>query len=231
MVKTILINFLLFTCIWAAKAQRSFHVSKQSVLQRGNFNKEVRPNIIVRNLQNKPITLKWQVKKVNLTDGWNVVVCDKQCYTARELSGSFTLAPKEVLQDFSVSFRPNGKTGLSSLELILFDEAKGKNSRKNIEFNADASSSISTLQKLQKNTVVSVYPNPATQYIQVRDIAQNIQQVEVYNIMGRKMLNFKLKEKGEKLDISSLPRGMYMVRILNQFNTVLRTQRISKYNP
>jgi len=231
MVKTILISLLLFTCTLAVKAQRSFHVSKQSVLERGNFNKEVRPNIIVRNLQNKPITLKWQVKKVNLTDGWNVVVCDKQCYTARELSGSFTLAPKEVLQDFSVSFRPNGKMGLSSLELVLFDEAKGKNSSKRVKFNANASSSTSTLRKLQKNTVVNVYPNPATQYIQVQDAAQDIRQVEVYNIMGRKMLNFRLKEKGEKLDISSLPRGMYMVRMLNQFKTVLRTQRISKYTP
>ena len=230
MIRIILFSFYLFITAYALHGQKNFHVSKQYATQQGIFNKEVRPTVLIRNLRNKPMQLKWQVKRAQLTPGWDAVVCDKTCHTTRELSGSFTLAPYEVLHDFSVSFRPNGKEGLSNVDVSIFEADNPKKSKQEITFNASGISNLSAREKLNKSPL-GIYPNPAVQHIKINDTQGDVKYLEVYNIMGRKMLNFHVKHIDEKFDISSLPRGMYMIRLLNEHKKALKTQRISKYNP
>ena len=55
--------------------------------------------------------MKREVKKSNLSQGWQVVVCDHQCYTSQVNSKNFKLKPNEIIHDFKVAFRPNGKEG------------------------------------------------------------------------------------------------------------------------
>lgn len=230
MYKTILVFLFLFTVV-LGQAQNSFHVSTTYATKQGQIDREVAPSIALRNLTNKTLELHWEVKKTNLSQGWQAVVCDHQCYTSLVKGKTFKLAPGEVLHDFKVSFRPNGKEGMGNLELIIYDAANKRNTE-TITFSGAAQSTHTSIHSFSKeSTRPQIYPNPAIEYIHLKDDFNRVKIMEIYNVVGRKMLKLSVNHAGEKYDISRLPRGMYMVRMLDAKGTIVRTQRISKYNP
>ncbi|MEY3051594.1 MAG: hypothetical protein RLY31_1379 [Bacteroidota bacterium] len=74
---------------------------------------------------------------------------------------------------------------------------------------------------------VTVYPNPASQFISI-DNADQVSQIVIINLVGRKLKNFESVRKEEQYDISELPAGMYLVQLLDARQKVLSTVRISK---
>ncbi len=73
---------------------------------------------------------------------------------------------------------------------------------------------------------ISIFPNPASDFIGLSD-SENVKQLIVFNVVGRKMKSFMVSE-GEKYNISELPKGMYLVQILDLNNKIITTQRLSK---
>ncbi len=74
---------------------------------------------------------------------------------------------------------------------------------------------------------ISVYPNPATNYISINK-DENVKEINVFNLVGRKLKTFEGVEKDEQYDVSDLPNGMYLVQIVNTSNKIITTQRVSK---
>lgn len=74
---------------------------------------------------------------------------------------------------------------------------------------------------------ISIYPNPATNYISVNK-DENVREIAVFNLVGRKLKTFQNIEKDEHYDVSDLPSGMYLVQIIDTGNKIVTTQRISK---
>lgn len=233
MLKTILTFFLFFHVVLLVQAKGSFHVSSTFATQQGSINKEVAATVTIRNLTNKTLYLKWEVLKSNLSEGWQAVVCDHQCHTSITKEYTFELSPNQVLHDFKVSFRPNGKEGIGTLELKLYEKLNEQNSAENITFSGAAHGVLSSDNKLSNKmtTAPKVFPNPATEYISIKDEQEQVKTLEIYNVVGRLLQRLEVNHSGEKYDISRLPRGMYMVRMLDYKGNIVRTQRISKYNP
>ncbi len=73
---------------------------------------------------------------------------------------------------------------------------------------------------------ISVYPNPASDYFALTD-ATNVNQIFVFNILGRKVRSFKI-ENHNKYNISELPRGRYLVQLVDSNNKIVTTQRLNK---
>lgn len=76
------------------------------------------------------------------------------------------------------------------------------------------------------NPAVSVFPNPATEFITVSN-EDAVKNILVFNIVGRKMKTFEVT-KGERYEISDLPNGLYVVQLIGRTNKVLTTQRLTK---
>jgi Secretion system C-terminal sorting domain/Concanavalin A-like lectin/glucanases superfamily len=68
--------------------------------------------------------------------------------------------------------------------------------------------SLSNADFNTKNLKFSLYPNPATNLLNI-DIASDIQSVEIYSLQGQKVLTGSEKQ----INISGLSSGMYMVRV------------------
>jgi len=75
-------------------------------------------------------------------------------------------------------------------------------------------------------TNIKIYPNPAFNFIGLNK-ANGISNIVIYNLVGRKMKNF-VAQKGQKYNISDLPRGMYLVQLMGIDGKVVTTQRMSK---
>ena len=73
---------------------------------------------------------------------------------------------------------------------------------------------------------IKIYPNPAVNFIGLNKIS-GVNTIIIYNLVGRKMKRF-IAQKGEKYNITDLPRGMYLVQLLGNDGKVVTTQRMSK---
>lgn len=73
----------------------------------------------------------------------------------------------------------------------------------------------------------SVFPNPTTEFISVVDANNSISTIEVYNLVGKKVKTFAF-HAGEKYVVADLPKGMYLVRILDKEKSILSTQKVNK---
>lgn len=58
----------------------------------------------------------------------------------------------------------------------------------------------------------SIYPNPATNYIQV-EASSIIDSIEVFDLSGRKLLSKQTNTKSNLLDVESLNKGSYILRL------------------
>lgn len=74
---------------------------------------------------------------------------------------------------------------------------------------------------------LTVYPNPATDFIIINDERSTVDQVIVYNLIGRKIKVYR-STVDSKYFVGDLPKGMYLVQMLSTDGNVITTQRISK---
>lgn len=56
-----------------------------------------------------------------------------------------------------------------------------------------------------------LYPNPATDVITIRTSSDKTQETAIYSISGKRVMRLSCKD-GDAIDISSLGRGIYVVR-------------------
>ncbi len=74
---------------------------------------------------------------------------------------------------------------------------------------------------------LSVFPNPATEFISVQDKNDAVGYLSVFNLVGKKVKEFEFV-KGEQYSVADLPKGMYLVQILDRNKHNLTTQKIEK---
>lgn len=85
-------------------------------------------------------------------------------------------------------------------------------------------SNINSLGKPEPK--LSVYPNPASDYIEISN-DETVGKVVVFNMIGREQKSFKAS-KGERYSIADLSNGMYLVKIISNENKLMTTQRLQK---
>lgn len=72
-----------------------------------------------------------------------------------------------------------------------------------------------------------IYPNPADDHITI--IGDEIQVVDIYDMMGRRLLSYNIENSASStIDISSLKEGIYLIRSIDVDNNVLINKIIKK---
>ena len=79
------------------------------------------------------------------------------------------------------------------------------------------------LQKVK----IKVYPNPASDYIKL-NIVSNVNKIKILNMVGKTIKRFEVSLKGEKYNISDMPKGLYLVQLLDNDDKVISTKRLNK---
>ena len=76
-----------------------------------------------------------------------------------------------------------------------------------------------------QNIELSIYPNPTVDFFKVSN-NDLVQQIAVYNLAGRRIKSFDYTDN-EKYFVGDLPRGMYLVQLINADHRTLATRRVS----
>ena len=68
--------------------------------------------------------------------------------------------------------------------------------------------------QIRESNTVSVYPNPASERIYITGNSKSVVQVAFYNLSGQVMMLRNINPEGG-IDISNLPKGVYIVSLMN----------------
>ncbi len=99
----------------------------------------------------------------------------------------------------------NGQVGSSSRFTTLHE----------VEFYGDASSLSVNANDLANQ--ITIYPNPAKDFVTLKNMRNNVDLIQVFSIDGRKVLEkaVKFSESEITLDVSSISNGVYILNISN----------------
>jgi len=167
-------------------------------------------------------TVTWTRNVIEMTEGWNSAICDKnQCYEPPTSSAEFTFSPNEEAT-LDVHAYPGGVEGSAIVEITVTDNSDSTNSVTAVYY---FNTQPSTTRNLTRQPV-KVYPNPSDGLFSIKGIKQ-VGQVEVYSLVGNKVRSFQYGD-GQWYDITDLPRGTYLVRLIDRSGQQLVTKMINK---
>ena len=79
------------------------------------------------------------------------------------------------------------------------------------------------------NNFMSIYPNPAnTEFTISLNINQSNLELEIYDVLGNKVINKILTNQTSTINIEQLSNGLYFVRLLDANSNIIYTQRLVK---
>ena len=82
---------------------------------------------------------------------------------------------------------------------------------------------VTAVGEMDAYSNIMVYPNPTEGKFTITNYELRITEVEVFDLMGRKVLSQKAESRKQKeLDISHFPAGMYFVRIMTDRGVVTK---------
>ncbi|MGK0390098.1 MAG: hypothetical protein ACI94Y_002849 [Maribacter sp.] len=219
MFKTLLSTLIILFSIQLSYGQLSVSTNSMSVALEEGVDTEF--TFYITNTSSEPATVKW-IRTVNLPSDWITFVCDtEQCYLPTTDEAIFVMAPGEEAP-LKVTFRATTLTS-GSFVLDIFD-VDDTSDEHVVTFNV-TSFPVSTADIDVEN--IKIYPNPASDYIKISN-PEGIEMMELYNLIGKRVSTFNVGSSNSTFNISDLPKGMYLIRLLDDANEVLTTKRISK---
>jgi hypothetical protein len=73
---------------------------------------------------------------------------------------------------------------------------------------------------------LKIIPNPSSQFIDIQAVVPNAE-LEIYSVLGQKMLHINIENDALHLDIQHFPKGMYVVRLSNHLTKVVKQAKLT----
>ncbi len=236
--RRILLSLFLVSSVFIASAQtNSFYYPfgttvDEAGMAGGSFSTTLK---FKKNQAGDPITFMWRVLSVDTIESTpgasaNFGLCDNvSCYTnfvnnnftMNQVSGSEYGSFK--LQGFAVS----GEVKVAMCVRVWDANAPGVADTVCLSWRTDSWVSVNEYKVASE---ISVYPNPATNYL---NVSYNLGSgsngtFELVNLVGSTVYKKELVEKDSKfnLNIEKLPKGVYFYSIKNNTGKVLTTRKL-----
>lgn len=217
-------------------AQISFSSDTFFVTEQTRGELEIVAEGSVRNYSNNEIYIKWERTEVDIPSSWpHTLICgSNECFTKYISSSPYpdTIAPsgESNLDVHFVHDRTEGEGFVTMKAWVMGDSA---NTVVQGIFKGTVSDGVVGLDKSFQNDKIRIYPNPAKDYILIKNLPVNeVSTVEIFNIFGRRMLSFSQApnniETVQKFDINVLSKGIYMIRVFDATMNVIFTESLSK---
>lgn len=221
MQKTLLFIFALLFTLQTGTAQLTITATTVDETLDVGIQKEMMAVYITNTSTTDAVTVQWN-RIENMPEGWQSFVCDKElCYLPTADTGTFSLDPEE--EAFMKVTATAMSEGSGTVTIDMFDTANAEDAVQTV-FNMNAV--LTDVDDIDVENI-RIYPNPASDYIKISN-PEGIESMELYNLIGKKVRSFNVGSSNSTFNISNLPKGMYLIRLLDDDNDVLTTKRISK---
>lgn len=158
----------------------------------------------------------------DLETGWEASICDKiNCWSPTLDSNSFILVPGDS-SIMDPHFYPNNYEGCGNIKIMVW-AGNDKANADTMEFNA--CTWALGMAALGKDKPVQVYPNPTQGQLHLEFETEGSVDVEIFDLLGKKMRSFSHEGNHSSMDLSDLPNGLYIIRINEDGEVYSRTFR------
>lgn len=159
----------------------------------------------------------WEIESVNLPSNWEFSICDQDiCYPEGTENVEWNLPANGGY--INIHFYPNGQEGEGVVTLKVND-LPDANQTEYMTFRGSAISSGITESSLEK---VSLYPNPASDFINITGGSANTS-FEMLDILGKQIKTGKLDANGNlKINTNSVLNGVYFISFTEDGQNVTR---------
>ena len=184
----------------------------------------------VKNEGTDPVDIFWTLEADRAPSEWQFQICDcNVCYLPGTLTvpcsqPACTINPGEEIL-LIVHILPNGVEGEATMNFRVQPECGSENSLLEIPMVVNVGEVNSTENEALDNNL-SIFPNPTTNIFSIKDDA-HVSQIALYNIIGKKIKTITHRA-GQSHDISSLTKGIYLVRMFDNSQNVLKVLRLTK---
>lgn len=169
------------------------------------------------------LKLKWSKNVQSKPEAADAAICDNVvCWNPSKNESEFVIAARDS-SNFDFHYYPNGNAG-NAVYKVMVEEVEKPDNKAEMTFSInEAATNNFTLPGKEE---VRVFPNPATEYFSVDGLDQ-LKEVIVINLVGQEVKRFSASRKA-KYNISELIRGLYLIRLVNDKDQVIKTVRLSK---
>ena len=192
---------------------------------------------LISNNTSDTLFLKWERIVNDKPESWETAVCDVNlCYFPAVSTKEFFLAPNFSEGQMLVHAYPGKAPGGIPANGAVPGEATVKIKITNLNDPSDTliaeyyitvtGSLILDISEVELEAL-KIYPNPASDYFRLTR-TQEIQQLVVYNILGRQVQTFDI-QNGKSYDISNLPSGVYLIAMIDKELDTVKTLRLQKH--
>lgn len=176
-----------------------------------------------------PITIVWQKTFDLLLTGWTGYgICDKAtCYGYDNASHTFVIDPGEkVAMYVDMKAIATAADGNNYVTLKLND---GTGTDKFLTYRFF--SWPAQLKDYENNNIVSVYPNPATNFININILDTRVSAINVVNIIGKRVYHYDIVSTTPNpiyVPLDNIARGIYMLQFTDGNGKLLGVKRVTK---
>ncbi|MEL7220084.1 MAG: T9SS type A sorting domain-containing protein [Bacteroidota bacterium] len=178
---------------------------------------------LLHNSASETRDFRWNMTVLETDGGWTAALCDKNlCHDVSVTSEEFFLEADSSGR-MDVHAYTGFRDGSAVVEIVVTDIADETQQASNIYyFNTDPTNTkeVTTLP-------IKVYPNPSNGLFAIKGSDSDIAQVEVFSLAGTRVKSFTYGD-GQWYDISDLPRGTYLVRLVDRNAQQLVTKLMNK---
>lgn len=172
----------------------------------------------------------WDIDRpAGIPADWDFSICDTNtCYDwGRETSpcNEPSVLAAGASATFTLNTNPNGLSGNHAVNFRILSDCDAASSAiiaKTQTFDVTAPENVTAPQKSD----ILIYPNPTFNSFQVTDDS-NIKSLSIYNVVGSEMMTLR-HTKGKYHDVSKLDKGIYLVRMIDNDNDVVKVIRMTK---
>lgn len=176
--------------------------------------------IYQRNISGSNIQLEWTKISESIPAGWDYSLCDLgTCYSAFPGSGSMAVVSATDSGFISPHCNAFNIPGTLTVRFYVYDAAQPTQ--------GDTLTFIYTLQstgiETQASSEFTIYPNPSSDFIQLKggnmELPANL---TIFDMNGKVMVNRNLVNETDNINITTLPVGSYVLEIQNK-STIRKT--------
>lgn len=91
-----------------------------------------------------------------------------------------------------------------------------------VAVNAQSTSGFTTGNTPTQQTEFSISPNPGTNELNIRLTKKKTANVEVYNLLGKKVFSGKLNAMSSTIDITKWKSGIYLVKVVTDSKSITK---------
>jgi hypothetical protein len=222
--KLLLIAFSFVSLVTMAQ---SYSISPSNTLHESAvYNEENKFKMFFTNISNASINLEWKVIGNNLVAGWDCYICDNvSCCKGVPQNGKISYLDPGIDVFLALVVNPKAIPGNGTLKIYIYEDIDPS---KGDTLTWVVNSIATGINTLEGNSGVTVFPNPAADYVMIDMNAYHslsLNTIAVYNSTGQLLMERKINNAIEKLDITNLPKGSSYQIILSdgKRNRIVKT--------